>query len=468
MGLAWLALGQFFVTLSYLAQALPAQLGAPPWVLDFALLTPVLGQILFPAAIIVVVLGQRLWGVEVVVSRLLLWILLSFSGVVLYLAVVAVFPVTLSGAGTLALLAPVVIALALLPLRSWLQGRIDQLIYGEGADPGRLLRRLGERIGELSPGPDGLRELADTLCRVLKLGWVGIQTTETDAAAGIRTDAKISRIPFGSAGSSSGELLVQPRPGQRLDRRTVTVLADVAGLVATVARLAQSWAQLESARGALAARRSEERRTIRRELHDGLGPALAGIGFGLAAVENLAPTQPARARALLAELADDMHARVREVRALADEVSASPRDNTDLAAALTRLARRFDSPGMRVRADVVDTTHLPSSTAETLYLVAAEALSNAVRHSGARVIAIRLRATPREAVVEVHDNGSGIPTGAVPGVGMASMRERVASYDGTLAVTTSRSGTALIARVPVDIAGLPARVEPTLIEDSAP
>jgi signal transduction histidine kinase len=468
MGLAWLALGQFFVTLSYLAQALPAQLGAPPWVLDFALLTPVLGQILFPAAIIVVVLGQRLWGVEVVVSRLLLWTLLSFSGVVLYLAVVAVFPVALSGTGTLALLAPVVIALGLLPLRSWLQGRIDRLIYGEGADPGRLLRRLGDRMGELSPGPEGLRELAETLRRVLKLGWVSIQTAELDAAAGVRTDAEVSRIPFGSAGSSIGELHVHARPGQRLDRRTVTVLSDVAGLVATVARLAQSYIHLESARDALTARRSEERRAIRRELHDGLGPALAGIGFGLAAVENLAPTQPARARALLAELADDMHERVREVRALADEVSAPPRDTADLAGALTRLARRFDSPGLRVRTDVTDTSGLPASTAETLYLVAAEAVSNAVRHSGARVVTIRLRATGQETTLEVHDNGTGIPTDALPGVGMTSMRERVAPHNGTLTVSSSPSGTAVTARMPLDSAGLAVSGRHALIEDSAP
>lgn len=465
VGLAWLALGQFFVTLSYIAQALPAQLGAPQWVLDFALLTPVLGQILFPAAIVVVVLGQRLWGVEVVVSRVLLWVLLSFSGVALYLVVVAVLPFTLRGTETLALVAPVIVALAMLPLRSWLQGRIDRLVYGEGADAGGLLRRLGERVGELPPGPEGVHEFADTLRRVLKLGWVEVQTPELNVASGSRADAVISRVIFGSGDSPVGELRAQARPGQRLDRRTLTVLADVAGLVATVVQLAESYVTLESARRALSARRADERRAIRRELHDGLGPALAGVGFGLAAVENLAPTQPARARALLAELAEDVHQRVRQVRALADEVFTPHHDTDDLDSALARLARRFDSSGLRVEAHVIGATHLPAEVAQTLYLVAAEAVANAVRHSGARVVTIRARATERAAWLEVSDDGSGIPPDATPGVGMASMRERVEAHRGTLAVTTDRSGTTVAAHVAT--AKEAATLAPSpLIEDS--
>ncbi|GGH38157.1 sensor histidine kinase [Microbacterium album] len=452
-GLAWLAVGQLFVTASYIAQALPEYVGAPRWIIDFAFLTPVLGQILFPAGIVVVILGERLWGVDIVVSRVLLWLLLSVSGVVLYLAVVALVPATIGAGGALAFVVPVVIALAVLPLRGWLQRRIDRLIYGEGADAGALLGRLGGRIGELPPGAAGVRELADTLRRVLRLGWLEIRTAELHVSSGSARTADAVRTPLTIGDTPLGELTAGPVPGQRLDRRTRTVLADVAGLVATVVRLAESHRLLEAARAALAARRAEERRAIRRELHDGLGPALAGTGFALAAAVNIGPSDPERARALLTELADDVRERAREVRALADEVSTPQFEPDELPEMLSRLAGRFDSPQLRVRADATGAADLSADIAETLYFITAEAIANAVRHGGARSVTARVRATEEAAVLEVVDDGSGIPSDAVPGVGMASMRERAAALGGELTVSTSSSGTSVRVRIAREPAG---------------
>lgn len=448
VGIAWLTVGHAFLTLSYLSLVLPEGLALPQWIVGFAMVAPVLGQILYPAAILVVVLGQRLWGVELVVSRILLWALLSFSGVALYLIVVTVVPVTLIGAGGLSLVAPVVIALAILPLRRWLQHGIDRLIYGEGADAAQLLARLGERIGELPPGPEGLDELAETLRRVLRLGWVEIRAGTLRAQAGRRTDAATAEVPIVAGDAELGRLRAQPVGGQRLDRRTLTVLADVAGLVAAVVRLVESYLVLDTARAALVSRRADERRAVRRELHDGLGPALAGIGFGLAAVENLAADHPDRARALLAELADDVHERVREVRDLALEVSAPRVDADDLPDALARLAGRFDSEHLRVQAGVEGAGHLSAETAEALYFIAAEALANAARHSGARTVTLRLVADPGEAWLEVADDGGGIARHAVAGIGMASMRERAVAHGGELVVTTALAGTTVRARLP--------------------
>lgn len=447
VSLAWLALGHLFLTLSYLALVLPDGLDLPPWVAGFGMIAPVLGQILYPAAILVVVLGQRLWGVEPVVSRLLLWSLLSFSGVALYLIVVAIVPAALPGVG-LSLVAPVAVAMAVLPLRGWLQRRIDRLVYGEGSDPERLLARLGERIGELPPGVDGVAELAETLRRVLRLGWVEIRARELRVEAGRRTDAGIVRVPLTSGASVVGELSVRPVAGQRLDRRTLTVLGDVSGLVATIVRLVQSYLVLDAARDALVARRAAERRSIRRELHDGLGPALAGIGFGLAAAQNLSATHPRRAQARLHELADDVRDRVRDVRALADEVSVSPFDADELPRALAELARRFDAPSLRVRTDVAEPDGIRPRAAQALYFIAAEALANAARHARASAVSVRLGAVAGGVVLEISDDGAGIGAEAVPGVGMASMRERAEAENGVVEVTSDGGGTVVRARIP--------------------
>ena len=387
----------------------------------------------------------RLWGVELVVSRVLLWSALSLTGVLLFLAVVAAVPLVLGSAGPANLVAPLVVAVTVLPLRGRLQHRIDHLIYGDGADPPNLLARLGDRIGELPPGPEGLQSLADTLRIVLRLGWVRIEADGIDVSSGRRRDAAVLTLPL--PGGDAGALHAQPLPGQGLDRRTRTVLADVAGLVATVVRLAQSYAVLDKARAALAERRAEERRAVRRELHDGLGPALAGIGFGLAAVENLAGS-PERARELLRELADDVRARAREVRALADSVSPPGAGETvDLIGALHRLARRFDSPQLRVTAALPTALALPDEQAEALYFIAAEAVSNAARHSGGESVSIRLRDTTVGAVLEVADDGTGIPAHAPAGVGMSSMQERSRGIGGSLTIRTSPTGTIVLATV---------------------
>lgn len=452
VGIAWLTVGHVFLTMSYLALVLPAGLDLPPWIVDFGLVAPVLGQILYPAAILVVILGQRLWGVELVVSRILLWSLLSISGVVLYLGVVAVVPATLSGLGGLSLIVPVVVAVAVLPLRSWLQRRIDRLIYGDGADAAQLLARLGDRIGELPPGPEGIAELAETLRRVLRLGWVEIRATGLHAEAGVRTQVATTEVPLPSTGQGAaaehGQLTAQPVGGQRLDRRTLTVLGDVAGLVATVVRLAEAYLILDAARSALVARRADERRAIRRELHDGLGPALAGIGFGLAAVENLAVLHPERARALLAELAGDLHRRARDVRSLAGEVAGPQFDADELPDALGRLARRFDSDVLRVRVDVDDVGELGAGTADALYFIAAEALTNTARHAGATTAAIRVTVSADAVQLDIVDDGDGMPEGARAGIGLASMRERAAVHGGETVITSGSHGTTVRALLP--------------------
>jgi len=452
VGLAWLATGQLILTLSYLVQAMPEEVGLPRWVLEFGLATPVLGQILYPAAIVVVVLGQRLWGVDLVVSRVLLWVLLSFSGVVLYLVLVAAVPAALAPEGSWALLVPVGVALAVLPLRGWLQRRIDHLVYGEGADASTLLVRLGDRIGELPPGPEGLQDLARTLRRVLRLGWVEIEAGGLRAGSGSRTAANVVELALPGA-ADAGALRVQAVPGLDLDRRTRSVLDDVVGLVATAAGLARSYLVLDAARAALVARRAQERRAIRRELHDGLGPALAGIGFGLAAVENLAPTDPARARALLAELGDDVHRRVAEARDLAVAVAAPRVEPDDLPDELRVLVDRFSATGRRVRLDVRGVEHLSPAVADAMYFIGAEALSNAARHAEATQVAVRIAATSGVAELAVVDDGRGVRPDSVPGVGMASMRERASEVGGRLVVASGSGGTT----IRLQVAGRPSR-----------
>ncbi|OUZ11700.1 hypothetical protein BHE97_04120 [Aeromicrobium sp. PE09-221] len=448
-GLGWLTLGHSFLTLSYLALVVPAGLAPPAWVVEFGLIAPVVGQVLYPAAILVVVLGQRLWGIELVVSRVTLWALSSIAGVSLYLLIVVVAPRWIPGAGGLWFLAPLVIAVAIQPMRRWLQRRIDQLIYGEGADPEALLTRLGDRLGEIEAGAAGLRELCEALRRVLRLGAVEVTSRASALSASTgRPAGAPARIELGNPSEPIGVLLVWPVEGQRLDRRSLSVLSDVAGLFAVAVRLAESHGSLERARADLVASRANERRSVRRELHDGLGPSLAGIGFGLAAAENLAARRPEKAGELLAELAEDLDRRIRDVRTLVDEVILSPVTGTSLEVAVRELAARFDSERLRVRSEVAETGPLPVEVQRALYFITAEALANAARHGGPSRIDVLIAWRSEEITVTVTDDGSGVAADAVPGVGMRSMSERAAELGGELQVRSADPGTRITAVIP--------------------
>lgn len=448
-GLAWLTLGHAFLTASYVSLVLPAGVVLPGWLVAFGMAAPVVGQVLYPAAILVVVLGQRLWGVELVVSRIVLWSLLTICGVTVYLVLVVAVPRFVPGAGRgLWLVVPVSIALAVQPLRRWLQHRVDTLVYGEAADPGALLARLGDRIGELEPGAQGLSQLCDALRRVLRLGQVSVRSSTDPGLAALSGTASGDRtvVSLHTAGRQVGELAVRARDGQRLDRRTLAVLDDLRGPLSAALRLLESNLVLTRSREALLAVRARERREIRRELHDGLGPALAGLGFGLAAVENLLAEHPDAALELLDELAEDLARRERQVDDLATSTH-SPLDGTSLADAVEHLARRFTSARLRVRTTLADTASLSAPVRDGIYLIAAEAIANAARHADPTRIDVVVRTDGRAVELTVADDGPGMASGARTGVGLRSMRERAEELGGLLETVTGPQGTTVRARL---------------------
>lgn len=483
-GLAWLTVGHLFLTCSYAVLVLPEQHPLPEMLAEYGLLAPVLGQVLYPAAILVVVLGQGLWGQQVVLSRIILWALLTISGVGIYFALVLAVPRVLPWPEGMEILVPLLIAIAIQPVRSWIQRRIDQLIYGEGADSATLLARLGERIGELEADPDGLEVLCEALRRELRLASVeivqggerndaatrlgdaaapptrgGVSEFDRAQAARMRAGEPIGtpvRIPIERTSEYSSEpiaeLVVSASGGQRLDRRSLRVLRDLAGLLAAALHLVESNRRLDDARKELFAERAEERRAMQRELHDGLGPALAGAGFGLAAARNLVHRNPVQAGALIAELEHDLAKRARAVRRLAEEVTPSPLDGGSLSSAVTGLAGRFRTEQLSVSVEVgpeVGARETPLPVQDALYLIAAEALTNAARHSNARHVGIELHLDDDAVSLCIADDGRGLPDEYRPGVGLASIRRRAEQLGGELLMHSEPTGLRILARIPL-------------------
>ena len=341
--------------------------------------------------------------------------------------------------------------MALQPARRWIAGGIDRLIYGPGGDPAQLLQRLGERVGEFDSGAEGLTGLAAGLRGALGVAAVEIAPDEPDAPTAVAGtgDGDPIRIELRAAGGRIGEIRVWPMTGERLSRSTVRELEGLAGVVPTALRLALASARLSSARDALVAARQGERRTLRRELHDGIGPALAGVGFGLAAVDNLRVSDPNAAGDLARRLARDLREQLAEVRRVARSVR--PEGTVfELSVELAELAADFAGSGIEVRVDAPAAWRVPSDAARSVYLVAAEAVHNAIRHAGATRVGIGVVEDDSGGVsLIVDDDGHGFDADGIRGgVGLTTMREHATESGAAFDLISGADGTTVTLTLP--------------------
>jgi signal transduction histidine kinase len=198
--------------------------------------------------------------------------------------------------------------------------------------------------------------------------------------------------------------------------------------------------------------REEERRRLRGDLHDSVGPELAGLTMGLEAAENMLAADPAGAASALAVLRERASDAVGTVRAVVDGLRPPALDELGLAAAIRQRAGALVS-GAGPRLDVTvsgDVAALPAATEVAAYHIALEAIANAVRHAAATTVSVKLLAANHEMRIIVRDDGTGLPEHVREGaVGLISMRERAEELGGSMTVETSDGGTAVTAALPL-------------------
>ncbi|MDQ2678431.1 MAG: histidine kinase [Actinomycetota bacterium] len=456
-GLGWLTIGAVLLSVSFVPVAAINSFGAEMNVL-FTPLTHLASQAFFPGAILVVVLGQRLWGIDLAVSRTLVWSLLTASVVAAYVLLVTVATRVLSiQDDVLQVVAAAVVAAGCQPAKIWIQRRVDVLVHGVGREPMRLVRDVGGGLDRVDPG-DLLDEVVESIRSSLRLRRATIVVGDEGRRAATSAgddgpDAPGRTIPLVLHQRDIGHLEVEPRPGERLDGRTLELLDGLAPLVAATVQLSETTTALSDSRRRLAVARDSDRRRLRRELHDGLGPALAGTALALRAGGNLMASDPAKVTMLVDRSADELDRLVEQVRAMARGLLPPTLDEDGLVPALRELAEVHSSSGIDItlRASVEPVLFAEDATA--VYAVVSEAVRNVVRHSGARCCRIELDTRRRggvdELVVRVVDDGVGLDAAAVPGVGLTSMREWAGELGGEVTVDAATpSGTVVTIVVP--------------------
>ncbi|WP_156119222.1 GAF domain-containing sensor histidine kinase [Modestobacter caceresii] len=402
-----------------------------------------------PGSVLVGVVFYRLLGI--VVSRALVYLALTGAVVLLYLslaaAAAAAFGRTLSpvtGAVAAALL-----AVALSPGRARLQAAADRFVYGRRRDPVAAVTELGDRVAS-APEGDLLPAVLDTVTAALRSPAARVVPPGTAPAA----EGAVP-VPLRVGGQDVGTLVVAQRtPGEPFTSADRQLLAVLAPQVAVVVRALELTGALEQERVRVLSATQTERDRIRRDLHDGLGPTLAGIGLAVQAVQaQLGDRADPGSAALLARLKDEVDAAVGEVRRILDGLRPAPLDAVGLVAALQRHAAALSST-VPVRVTAEELPPLRPDVETAAYRIAQEALTNVARHSRARSAELGLRARDGHLEVAVADDGAGFgpaDPARCDGVGLDSMRTRAQAVGGDLTVTSGPSGTRVVAGLPLEV-----------------
>ena len=268
--------------------------------------------------------------------------------------------------------------------------------------------------------------------------------------------AQVHAVPLRIGAETLGELVVGVRSGEtRLAAADLRVLELVAGPLALALRSASLAAEVKDSRERIVAGREEERRRLRRDLHDGIGPTLTGVAYKLDAVRNVLREDPDRAAAMLTELRAVTGAALDDVRRVVHGLRPPSLDELGLAGALrqqaAQLAVRHDGAPMTVAVlAAAPMPELPAAVEVAAYRIAVEGLTNVARHSSATSAEVRLSVLDGALHVEVTDDGA--PNGQWrTGVGLTAMRERAAEVGGVCEAGPVTGGGRVHATLPASI-----------------
>lgn len=409
-----------------------------------------MGIALVPATMAVAILRHRLFDVEMAIDRSLTYGLISVAILLLYAVSVELLSGLLGRTTGAPLAATGLVALAVLPLRDRAQRFVTRLRYGDRGDPHGALDRLGTQLAAASDRAALIEDVTAALVRALRLAGAAITVDQrVVAAAGVTGETTIA-IPLTVRGEQVGSLRVTERQDDPLSKSDLRLLNTLARHIAQTVRAERLHDELQASRARLVTAHEEERRRIRRDLHDELGPTLSAAGLAVEQVAiELAPL-PERQAARLDETAQRLRSTVATVRSLVAGLRPPTLDELGLRGALGELVRRLEAGTLNLDLQIApDLPELPAATDAAIYRIIGEALTNVIRHADAANC--RIAVTGDSSVVEVivEDDGRGVPDDIRPGLGLTSMRRRAEELDGTFSATSRPDGgTVVTARLP--------------------
>jgi two-component system, NarL family, sensor kinase len=455
--LKWLVYASSLVPLSILTGVVEVALSssAEPGAVTLALVFVLL--IVLPGAIGFALLRYRLFDIEIVIRRTLVYGTLTLLVAAAYVGLVAGLAAVLGERGVAGVIAAGTVAVAVQPLRERIQRGVDRWLYGYRSDPYLAMRMLGDRLHATLAPDQVLETIVVSVAEALRVPYVAVEFTRGDASELAATHGTLGRAtperrPLDYRGEHVAELVIGVPAGRELTTADLRLLDDLAVQAGVAVYAVRLTADLQHSRERLVTAREEERRRVRRDLHDGLGPTLASAVLSLDASRRAVAVDPVHADRLLTELRTQMQDAIADVRRLVYELRPPALDQFGLVGALREYATRIDTGngGLKVSIEAPrPLPALPAAVEVAAYRIAMEAINNTIRHAEARRCTVQFDFED-QLELEIADDGRGVPPDSMSGIGMQSMRERAAELGGTLTVgNRAGGGTSVMARLPV-------------------
>ena len=441
-----------------------------------------------PVATAIAVLKYRLYDIDIVINKTLLFGAMAAFITAVYVGIVVGIGNLVGTSGRpnlgLSILATALVAVVFEPVREGVQRVANRLVYGKRASPYEVLSHFSQRVADVYSTEDVLPQMA----RVLGEGtgatradvWIRLGDAITPAASWPITDGPppapvditgqlpasvpgVNRIvPVRHQGELLGAVSINKRPSETLtpvEDKLLTDLAGQAGLVlrnvrltaelqARLREISRQAGALRASRQRIVATQDAERRRLERNIHDGAQQNLVALTVKLRLAASLAKRDPQRARAAVKALEDESDQALRTLTALARGIYPPLLRDQGLVMALRAETDRMPLPAT-VRADGAD--RLPPEVEAAVYFICLEAMQNVTKHARASRVEINIRAVSTELSFEITDDGAGFDVSKdAHGSGLRNMIDRIEGIGGRLEIRSApRQGTTVTGTVPV-------------------
>jgi len=398
----------------------------------------------------------RLFDLDVVLARTLVYSGLTLAAIVMYLSTSAILAAGFNALapGQVAVIGALLVAIIVNPVRVRLERSVNRVFYGDRDEPYAALSRVAEGITDRGAPDD---RVADDIRRALRAPYVVITDRQGRAvASGDPAAVANGCVEFAAhhAGQDEGALQVAARgAGERFSGTERRLLADIARQIGAGLHEQRLVLQLQQSRERIVVAREEERRALRRTLHDEVGPTMAALSLRAETVRRNITRSGADQPDIdpvLSSMSADASQAAEVLRRLAYNLRPPALDEYGLEAALRRYTQSVQDPVVSFVADSPPTAVPMSAAVEAaLYRIAVAAVSNASRHAHACACTVHLSVSSDCVRLTVTDDGRGLPADAVKGVGILSMQERAAELGGSCTVSNASPGTRVCAEIPV-------------------
>ncbi|QOR67136.1 sensor histidine kinase [Cytobacillus suaedae] len=439
-------------------------------------------MLIIPMTLTYALLRRRLWDIDPLLNRTLLYGVMSLCVVGIYIVVVWYLSNLFhtSNSMIISIVATSIVAVSFSPLKEKVQQLIVRKMYGVQENPFFVLALLGKKIQESKTPEQVLDQVVRTLIEALRLPYAAVKIIKNKdsvvlAESGV-SGGECEQLPISYRGEKLGYLVLAHRsPGEaftKSDEKLWEILIQQVGpllqdLKATLDLKALNL-DLQVSREKLVIAREEERHYLRRNLHDDLAPRLAALAFTAAAAEDLVDKEPTTVKSLLAEHQRMILGTVDDIRRLVYDLRPPKIDELGISEALKQRVdeivssiKSYNEDGIQNRIQVSysapkELPQIPPAVEVAIYRILSEAVVNVVRHSKASTCKIILSLTNNRLEIEILDDGIGINSNEkapsiMGGIGVSSMKERAAELGGhCLIEERSEGGTRVFAWVPIN------------------